>query len=475
MDPLSVSASIIAVLQLAGSVLSYLKSVHDAPKECEHFAQETTNLHSLLVKLLARLQEPDSAQEWYREVRWLAVSDGPLDQCKTALAKLDSKLAPAKGVAKLTRPLLWKLIRADVNGAMARTERLKTLTQIALQMDHFKLSQAISHYSIAIKGDTVVLRADAKRLEISLKALVDSTAVTQGIAHHIKDDTASLRDVALTERKLAIAEWLCRTDYSEQQHDHLGIQSLYDVHTDKHSVRAVKLALDKLPSGSNAYDETYKEAMERIRDSQPKGDAELAVLALSWITRSRRPLGSLELQHALAIGPGQRAFNVESLIDIAEVLSVCMGLVTSDEHSNVVRLVHYTAQKFLDQHRTIWLPNADTTLLVGAVTHLRYEEFCSPDGTSKAELKRRLKRHAILGYSAMHWADHARAVEERTAWSVNPDAADAADAVILFLTCKAAITFANQIWRYQKKGKGKDKDKEKGVFISPLNMVSPVL
>ena len=46
MDPLSVTASIIATLQLKSKVTEYLDAVKDAPKEREQCAIETLNLLS---------------------------------------------------------------------------------------------------------------------------------------------------------------------------------------------------------------------------------------------------------------------------------------------------------------------------------------------------------------------------------------------------------------------------------------------
>jgi hypothetical protein len=49
-----------------------------------------------------------------------------------------------------------------------------------------------------------------------------------------------------------------------------------------------------LPSGSNAYDISYNEAMARI-NGQVAGHQKLAIKVLSWITCARRPLRSKEL------------------------------------------------------------------------------------------------------------------------------------------------------------------------------------
>ena len=49
-----------------------------------------------------------------------------------------------------------------------------------------------------------------------------------------------------------------------------------------------------------------------------------------------------ELYHALAIEPGDKALNTDNVDEVEDIISVCAGLVTVDEESNIIRLVHYT-------------------------------------------------------------------------------------------------------------------------------------
>lgn len=82
MDPLSVTASIISVLQLSSKVLAYLNDVKHASKDRAQCAIEASNLHSLLLNLRFRIEEGDASQPWYTTVRELAVENGPLDQSR---------------------------------------------------------------------------------------------------------------------------------------------------------------------------------------------------------------------------------------------------------------------------------------------------------------------------------------------------------------------------------------------------------
>lgn len=99
------------------------------------------------------------------------------------------------------------------------------------------------------------------------------------------------------------------------------------------------MALGKLPKGSEAYDDAYKEAMERT-ESQIANSKELAKQALLLVTCAQRPLTTLELRHALAVEVGESKLDEENHPEIEDVVSMCAGLVTVNEGSDIIRLVH---------------------------------------------------------------------------------------------------------------------------------------
>ena len=87
-DPLSITASIIAVLQLTESLIEYLKAVHDARKARIDFLSEVSGLHNLLIVLQNRVEQANSEDS---RVRALGVEGGPLDRFKSHLENLLSK------------------------------------------------------------------------------------------------------------------------------------------------------------------------------------------------------------------------------------------------------------------------------------------------------------------------------------------------------------------------------------------------
>ena len=56
MDPLIVTASVIAILQLSGEVMNYLNDIKNAPKDCRKCAIEAASLCNLLTNLRFHLR-----------------------------------------------------------------------------------------------------------------------------------------------------------------------------------------------------------------------------------------------------------------------------------------------------------------------------------------------------------------------------------------------------------------------------------
>jgi ankyrin repeat protein len=162
--------------------------------------------------------------------------------------------------------------------------------------------------------------------------------------------------------------------------------------TDKTTSKAVRLALEKLPNGSppDVLDTTYNEVMQRI-DDQPTGFRELGRKVLSWITYALRPLTVEELQQAIAIEPGESKMDKENFADSDDLVSVCAGLVTFEEESQIIRLVHYTTQEYFERKRATLFPQAQNDITRTCLTFLLFEKFKAPydtDGEMRPEFSK---------------------------------------------------------------------------------------
>ena len=171
--------------------------------------------------------------------------------------------------------------------------------------------------------------------------------------------------------------------------------------------------------------------MERIK-GQVKDQEELATQVLSWIICAKRPLSTSELQHALAVEVGEPEFDKENLSQIEDVISVCAGLVTVDEESGIIRLVHYTTQEYFERTQKHWFPDAESDITTTCITYLSFSAFESGFCRTDDEFEERLHSNQLYGYAAYNWGRHAR------------KAPTLSQGLIGFLECKPKIEAASQ-------------------------------
>ncbi|KAK4653514.1 hypothetical protein QC762_0084380 [Podospora pseudocomata] len=170
----------------------------------------------------------------------------------------------------------------------------------------------------------------------------------------------------------------------------------------------------------------YNQAMMRIVGQMP-GCKKLAMEVLTWITCAKRQLTTLELQHALATKPGKSELDDGDLPCIGDMVSVCAGLVTVDENSGIIRLVHYTTKEYLEGTRPGWNPNAELAITTTCVTYLSFTVFETGFCTTYRKFEERLQSNPLYDYAARNWGHHAR------------KAATSSQVVIDFLESKAKV------------------------------------
>jgi len=177
----------------------------------------------------------------------------------------------------------------------------------------------------------------------------------------------------------------------------------------KHNRKAIRLALKNLPE---KLDDTYDEVMERI-SNQDKYDVLLANQVLSWITHTFRPLTIREIQHALAVLPGDTELDEEAVNDVDLLVSVCGGIVTIDRESKIVRLVHYTTQQYFERVRIARFPNAHYEIGMSCISYLSFDVFKTGPCHTDEDMDRRLESYSLLRYAAQYWSNHVREVPQR--------------------------------------------------------------
>jgi hypothetical protein len=134
-DPLGISASIIAVLQLAGTVVQYLNAVKAASQDRQRLLDELISVSGALYLLKARAEQSQCYNSGTLMVESLGGLTGPLDQCQMALKRLAAKLAPGHGIRKLGKEMAWPLQKAEIKEILDVIERQKSLFIMALNND----------------------------------------------------------------------------------------------------------------------------------------------------------------------------------------------------------------------------------------------------------------------------------------------------------------------------------------------------
>ena len=153
MDPITavgLAASIVQLITAAGKTAQCVNEIVEAPKELLDFAQEASNLLSLLYHLRNRVQESQGQDgPWVDSMAALGGKDGLLDQLRVALTRVADKLAGAK---RFGRRMLWPLYKNDILAILARIERLKTDINRALQSNVESMVRIISKDTSSLPG-----------------------------------------------------------------------------------------------------------------------------------------------------------------------------------------------------------------------------------------------------------------------------------------------------------------------------------
>ncbi|KAL9039167.1 MAG: hypothetical protein Q9180_002691 [Flavoplaca navasiana] len=192
---------------------------------------------------------------------------------------------------------------------------------------------------------------------------------------------------------------LCKLVTAKADGMFLAAKFHMDALSSRGSLKSLRKALRTLPT---TLDELYNDALHRIEAQSPE-DRQLAFKALRWVAYTYRPLGFRALQEALAIEPGEEDFDRDGLYPTGLVVDVCAGLLAVDMDTGRVRLVHYTAQVFLDSILVSRFPDAHAIIAGDCLTYLSYKLL-----QSRRYLPNWYTRHPFLAYALTFWAAHAR-------------------------------------------------------------------
>ena len=197
MDPLIVSASLIAVLQLSGTVISYLSDVKDGPKELQRIQLELSSTHNVLFMLQDQADHSEEDDPFSSTLRSLNGPSGPFQQFHDALERLASRLAPLEGWRKLKKAFKWSFEKEEIHDILKTIERQKTYFSLARQNDHIALSKAIGE-------DVDAIRKGNDKISVE----VDKTSTG------VEMISAGVTNIQTGEKHKAYRQWLSAPDPS---------------------------------------------------------------------------------------------------------------------------------------------------------------------------------------------------------------------------------------------------------------------
>lgn len=123
-------------------------------------------------------------------------------------------------------------------------------------------------------------------------------------------------------------------------------------------------------------------------------------------TYAFRSLGLKELQHALAIEPGDTKLDEELIMDGQNITMLCAGLVVVDQGTNMVNLVHYSTKNFFEKSRQAYFPDFHANITMSCATYLTL------DALKSISIASIVRDYPLACYAAQFIGDHARQTPE---------------------------------------------------------------
>ena len=214
-------------------------------------------------------------------------------------------------------------------------------------------------------------------------------------------------------KKKALREEIAATLVQQSSGMFLLARLHMDALATKRTSKAIQETLQNLPTKIK---DTYEQAMTRIEQKNNDDDRKMAMNLLLWIAFARRPLTVGEIEHATSIAPKTREIDPDDVVSAKDLTSLCAGLVVIDA-SNILRLVHFSAQNYLSDNRARWFSDGDLVIARHCLTYLSFKEFengpCSGPH-EREDFKRRAEEYPLLDYCCTYWGSHASRSQKST-------------------------------------------------------------
>ena len=139
MDPLSITASTVAVVELLKEIIvscyKYEKSVQDRDKDLDRLLYEMTSFERVLRHLELVLETEDSIGRQSFLLDLLGDKSGPVQQCKAVLEALKTQAETSGSFRRVGQALVWPLKKKDMVEAVDNVRKTREVLSLTLDAD----------------------------------------------------------------------------------------------------------------------------------------------------------------------------------------------------------------------------------------------------------------------------------------------------------------------------------------------------
>ncbi|KAI0482243.1 hypothetical protein GGR56DRAFT_177205 [Xylariaceae sp. FL0804] len=213
MDPLSFSASLIAVIELSCTVVQYISTASGATKERRRLRSEIQACNHFLQEIRDSADDADEPHTWSDTVKALEAPGAPLYRLSVTLRTIESRFKPKTGLKKAIGSLRWPLEEKEVNMLINSIECEKSVLQLSLANDSLRLLHRLNEsFEESNQRLLTLVNAMENFSEVHAERLHGlQEAVGRLSTSHDREDAQMLRQAALS--------WLTRFDHAAQQND----------------------------------------------------------------------------------------------------------------------------------------------------------------------------------------------------------------------------------------------------------------
>ncbi|KAI4599545.1 hypothetical protein KJ359_001992 [Pestalotiopsis sp. 9143b] len=217
MEALGAAASIIAVLEVSGKVLSHIRSAKGATKDRKRLRDEVQACDDILQQLQDDADDPGEDMAWSEKITALERPGAPLYRLHVTLTIINDKLEDSSKtgsrLSEIVASLKWPFDEKEVDKLLVALEREKALLALALLIEAKKLLEKIEETSIE----------NNQYLKELLWSLEDTSRSWEGhfLQLEIGVDTIIRVQESQEEREnnRTILDWLSPLDFTSQQND----------------------------------------------------------------------------------------------------------------------------------------------------------------------------------------------------------------------------------------------------------------